>query len=72
MAYHSKLKQIREERGVKEEEIARVLNTTVEAVRLFEKGKRKMKLHEYIELAKFYNLSLDYIAGLIDTPLRLH
>ncbi len=37
----------------------------------FENGEKTMKTHEYIELAKYYNLSLDYIAGLIDTPLKL-
>ncbi|MBR3806368.1 MAG: helix-turn-helix transcriptional regulator [Clostridia bacterium] len=71
MAHYSRLRQIREERGLKEEDIAKVLNTTVQKVCLFETGERTMKTHEYIELAKYYNLSLDYIAGLVDTPLKL-
>lgn len=71
MTHFERLKPIREERGLTERDIAKVLGTTPERVRRIESGERKMQLHEYITLAKFYNLSLDYIAGRIDTPLTL-
>ncbi len=29
-------------------------------------------MHHFITLARFYNVSLDYLAGLTDTPRRLN
>lgn len=31
-----------------------------------------MGIDKYIKLARFYNVSLDYITGLIDTPKNLY
>jgi hypothetical protein len=28
-------------------------------------------MHHFITLAEYYNISLDYLAGLIDTPKKL-
>ena len=36
-----------------------------------ENGKRAIPLERMIALAKYYNVSLDYLAGLIDTPRKL-
>ena len=72
MGYHSRLKPIREERGLSEEEIAQVLETTVRNVRLFESGEKAMKTCYYIKLAIYYNISLDYIAGISNDPHKLY
>lgn len=71
MEPYSRLRLIREERGFTENDIAILLGVSPQRIRLYETGEKKMKLHEYAEIAKFYNLSLDYIAGLIDAPLPL-
>ena len=71
MKPYSRLKLIREERGYTENDIAILLEVSPQRIRLYESGERKMKSHEYAELAKFYNLSLDYITGLTDDPLPL-
>lgn len=71
MQPYTRLKQIREERGFTENDIAILLGVSPQRIRLYETGEKKMKLHEYAIIAKFYNLSLDYITGLIDTPLSL-
>ncbi len=31
-----------------------------------------MGVDKYIKLAQFHNISLDYLAGLIDTPRKLY
>ena len=65
---YEKLRKIREERGFSTSYIAKVLGATPKQVKRWENGESIMKLHNYIILANLYNLSLDYIAGLIDTP----
>ena len=62
---------IREDRDLTQSDIAEVLNTTYQYYSTYEAGKRELPFSRAIELAKFYNVSLDYIAGLIDTPRKL-
>ena len=37
----------------------------------YETGEREIPLHHLITLALHYNVSLDYLAGLIETPRKL-
>ena len=37
----------------------------------YENGKNMMGIDKYIKLAKFYDVSLDFLTGLIDFPERL-
>ena len=69
--YH-RLKDLREDRDVviKQEEIARLLNKTQQTYSLWERGEREIPLHHAITLAKFYNVSLDYIAGLTNNKTK--
>ncbi|MBP3495179.1 MAG: helix-turn-helix transcriptional regulator [Clostridia bacterium] len=72
MKGYEKLAKIRMEKGYSLSRIAKVLNATTTQVRRWESGEVKMKFHKYVLLAKEYNLSLDYIVGLIDTPNKLN
>ncbi|MBO5354918.1 MAG: helix-turn-helix transcriptional regulator [Clostridia bacterium] len=71
MKSYERLKEIREASGYSIEEIAKLLNATPKQIKKWESGEAKMKLSKYVVLAKLYQLSLDYIAGLIDTPNKL-
>ena len=71
MYFYQRLKDLREDSDKKQEAIARVLNITRQQYQLYESGKREMPMHHFIILAKYYNVSLDYLAGLIDTPRAL-
>lgn len=64
--YYQRLKDLREDRDkvIKQEEIAVLLGTTQQTYSLWERGEREIPFHHAITLAKFYNVSLDYIAGL--------
>ncbi len=55
----------------KQEDIAFVLNITRQQYQLYESGKREMPMHHFVTLAKYYNVSLDFLAGLTDTPRKL-
>ncbi len=48
-----------------------MLGTTPRQMKKYESGEAKMKTLNYIKLAKFYNLSLDYIAGIIDVEQKI-
>ena len=72
MHHYPRLKDLREDNDMKQEEIATVLNITRQQYHLYESGKREMPTHHFITLAKFYNVSLDYLTGLIDDPKNLY
>ena len=71
MYIYQRLKDAREDFDKKQEDIASVLNITRQQYQLYESGKREMPMHHFVILAKYYNLSLDYLAGLVDTPKKL-
>lgn len=71
MNHYKRLKDIREDRDMTQSEIANLLHTTRQQVSKWETGVQMMGVDKYIALAKFYNISLDYLLGLIDTPKKL-
>ncbi|MBO4983990.1 MAG: helix-turn-helix transcriptional regulator [Clostridia bacterium] len=71
MYVYNRLKDIREDADKKQEDIALVLGITRQQYQLYESGKREMPMHHFVVLSKYYNVSLDYLAGLIDTPKNL-
>ena len=72
MYIYQRLKDLREDADKKQEDIAISLMITRQQYQLYESGKRELPMHHFITLAKFYNVSLDYLAGLIDTPRKLY
>lgn len=71
MYIYQRLKDTREDSDKKQEDIASVLNITRQQYQLYESGKREMPMHHFVTLAKYYNVSLDYLAGIIDAPKKL-
>lgn len=66
MTYYENLRTIREDRGYTQKQIAEVLETTRQYYSDYENGKREIPIRVYIRLAKFYGVSIDYLAGLED------
>ena len=71
MSTYQRLKDLREDAEKSQEEIARVIGTSQSYYAQYGNGKRTVPLQRMIVLAKYYNVSLDYLAGLIDTPKKL-
>lgn len=71
MSIYQRLKDLREDFDKSQEEIAKVLGTSQSYYAQYENGKRAIPFDRMVVLAKYYNVSLDYLAGLIDTPRRL-
>ena len=72
MYIYQRLRDLREDNDKKQEDIATFLEITRQQYQLYESGKRELPMHHFITLAKYYNVSLDYLAGLIDTPKKLY
>lgn len=72
MEVYQRMKDLREDHDLSQEDIAKVLQTTQEQVSKYETGRQMMGIDKYIKLAKHYNVSLDYLTGLIDTPRKLY
>lgn len=64
MEYYPRLKDLREDRELNQEEIAKIIGTDQSYYAKYEKGIRPIPFERVIKLARFYNVSLDYIAGL--------
>lgn len=64
MYYTKRLRDLREDKDLKQEDIARILKITRQQYQLYESGKRKLPIDLLTELCKFYNVSADYILGL--------
>ena len=64
MNNYQRIRDCREDKDLKQKEIAVLLNTTAQQYSLWERGDREIPLRHFITLAKFYDVSLDYLAGL--------
>lgn len=69
MKKYQRLQDLREDRDLKQEDVAKVLGITRQQYQLYESGKREIKFFQIIELAKFYNVPIDYIAELTNEPV---
>ncbi|MCI5891783.1 MAG: helix-turn-helix domain-containing protein [Clostridiales bacterium] len=63
-----RLRDLREDRDLKQQEVAEVLNISQRTYSGYETGTRMIPYTCLIKLAKYYNTSTDYILGLTDNP----
>jgi len=68
MVLGQRLKELRKDRELSQAELADKLNVVVHTVSNYERGKSVPEIDTLIRLAKFYDVSLDYLLGLIDEP----
>lgn len=64
MYYYQRLRDLREDEDLTQKDIATMLQTTAQQYSLWERGEREIPFHHVITLARFYRVSIDYIAGL--------
>lgn len=64
MFFYQRIRDLREDSDLSQQQLAEVLGITRQQYQLYESGKREMPMHHFIRLAKFYKVSLDYLAGL--------
>lgn len=68
--YH-RLRDLREDHDRTQSEIADVLQTRRQQYARWENGEQELPMHHFVTLARFYNVSLDYLAGLTNIPRKL-
>ena len=71
MNYYQRLRDMREDRDLSQKEVADYLGIRQSDYSKYELGKHMMGIDKYIKLAKFYNVSIDYLAGVVDTVKKL-
>lgn len=66
-----RIKDLREDRDLSQAEIAKILKTSQQQYSKIETGKSDISGDKLKTLAVFYNVSADYILGLIEEPKPL-
>lgn len=63
---YKRIRDLREDRDLSQKEIAKILNMSQTGYSKYEVGTNDVPTKVLIQLAKFYNTSVDYILGLTD------
>jgi len=63
-AFAKILKELRTEKGLGQVELANAISVSKGVISLWENGLREPGMNSLIVLAKFFDVSIDYLAGL--------
>lgn len=69
--HYRRLRDLREDHDLTQDQLVAKLGLNKTTYTNYEQGKREIPFALVIRLAKLYNVSIDYIAELADTPLPL-
>ncbi|NFQ86706.1 helix-turn-helix transcriptional regulator [Clostridium sporogenes] len=59
--FGDRLKELREEKGMTQEQLGKLLNITKQAVYSYEKGDNEPTIDSLVKIANIFNVSLDYL-----------
>lgn len=68
MGYYPRLRDLREDKDLSIRKLADILHMQRTTYHNYETGKRELPFELAVTLAKFYDVSLDYMAGLTNNP----
>ena len=63
MKYNERIREIREDNSLTQQKIASLLNIGQRTYSDYESGKTRIPVDSLLILAKFYDISMDYISG---------
>lgn len=72
MDYITRIRNLREDADKTQQEIADYLGTSQTMYARYERGANEMPIRHLIKLAKYYQVSLDYLCGLSDEKNPYH
>ena len=61
--FYQRIRDLREDKDINQSNISEKLNITLKTYQRYERGETPITLEVAEQLANFYNVSLDYIAG---------
>lgn len=64
--YLERMRELREDRDLTQEQIAQLLNTTQQTYSRYEQGINELPIRHLLTLCRFYKVSADYFLGLTD------
>lgn len=65
---YRRIKDLREDRDLRQKDLAKALNCSQQVYSNYELGQRDIPTGVLIALSNFYSVSVDYILGLSDIP----
>lgn len=70
--YYTRLRDLREDRDLTQAQVAQIIGTSQQHYGKYESGKIVIPFDRVIALAEYFNVSIDYIAGLTNEarPLK--
>ena len=71
MIYAQRIRDLREDKDLKQSDIALVLKTARNYYGEYERGVRPLPIEHLITLCEFYNVTADYILGFTNEPKPL-
>ena len=71
MDYRKRIRDVREDRDLTQAQIGALMNKSQQGYNHIEAGRAELKIEDLITLCRYYNLSADYLIGLIDSPIAL-
>lgn len=67
---YKRFRDLREDRDLKQRQLADMLNCSQQVYSNYELGQRNIPTEVLIKLADFYGVSVDYLLGLTNNPKR--
>lgn len=68
MDYRKRLRDVREDRELTQAQVGKLLEKSQQGYNHIEAGRAELKIEDLVKLCRFYNLSADYMIGLIQEP----
>ena len=70
--HYARLRDLREDCDLTQEQLVKILDMHKTTYTNYEQGKREIPFELVIKLAKLYNVSINYIAGIDRNPTPLY
>jgi len=68
MKYNERIRELREDHSLTQQKVGSLLNVGQRTYADYESGKTRIPVDNLLILARFYNVSMDYITGASNIP----